>query len=394
MSESDPKMTPVVAAIGQMHLEGNVIPHTWYKAIVYDSGKPDVNAILILAEIIYWYRPTIKRDEYSGEIVSVHKKFSADMLHRSYQSFADQFGLTKRQCQDAVTHLVELGLIAKETRVVDTPRGKVGNVLFLAPIPHAIQRISSYVETYKGIHPNVGASYTETHEPYTSERSTYTENTTQTSTENTPEKERTNGLPARAPDPADSFVPLASDLALSGMSDATGSPLGPEPEAQPPQDPDPPTLPQPPPDGDPPEIDAATGLKAVDLADCIALLTADEVGMSEADARQMAIVSHADFAQVERHVFAWLDHRSRPGARFTDTKALMTRIECRFSAPEPSPEQKDSPLYERFHKKFSGGGYDALPDAPHPDDDPLRWRATMNRERLAREAGAADGAAP
>lgn len=149
--------TPVVDAISQMHLEGNVVPHSWYKIITYESGKPDVNAILILAEIVYWYRARIVRDEYSGEVISVHKRFSADKLQRGYQSFAEQFGLSKRQCQDAVLHLCELGLVTKETRTVDTPRGRIGNVLFLEPIPEAIQRISSYVSTYKPIHSNVQA---------------------------------------------------------------------------------------------------------------------------------------------------------------------------------------------------------------------------------------------
>lgn len=162
-------MTPTVAAIGQMHFEGNIIPHTWYKAISFPNGKADVNAILILAEIVYWYRPTVERDEATGEITNVRKKFKEDKLQRSYQSFADQFGLTRRQCEDAVARLVSHGLITKETRTVDVAAGRMGNVLFLEPIVDAVQRISSYDRTYKVTRSNV--------EAYTPHGMTNTKNT-------------------------------------------------------------------------------------------------------------------------------------------------------------------------------------------------------------------------
>ena len=150
-------LTPAVVAIGQLHFEGNIIPHTWYKAITFPNGKPDVNGILILAEIVYWYRPTVERDEATGEVINIRKKFKADKLQRSYQSFADQFGLTRRQCEDAISRLVERGYITKETRTVDTSSGKLGNVLFVEPVTDAIQRISSYDKTYKDTRSNVEA---------------------------------------------------------------------------------------------------------------------------------------------------------------------------------------------------------------------------------------------
>jgi hypothetical protein len=150
-------LTPTVAAIGQLHFEGNIIPHTWYKSVVFPNGKADLNAIIILAEIVYWYRPTVERDEATGDVVNIRKKFRADKLQRSYQSFADQFGLTRRQCEDAIARLVAQGYITKETRTIDTPTGKLGNVLFFEPVVAAIQRISSYDETYKDIRSNVGA---------------------------------------------------------------------------------------------------------------------------------------------------------------------------------------------------------------------------------------------
>lgn len=168
-------ITPTVAAIGQLHFEGNIIPHTWYKAIAFPNGKADVNAILILAEIIYWYRPTVELDESTGEVISVRKKFRDDKLQRHYQAFADKFGLTVRQCKDAVARLVAAGFIHRELRTVETPQGKIGNVPYFEPVVDAIQRISSPVVTYKGARSNVqaltphGATYTK-NKPKTSQR--------------------------------------------------------------------------------------------------------------------------------------------------------------------------------------------------------------------------------
>jgi hypothetical protein len=169
-------LTPTVEAIGRMHFEGNIIPHTWYKAITFPNGKADVNAILILAEIVYWYRPTIERDEATGEVVSVRKKFRDDMLQRHYSSFAEQFGLTKRQCQDAIGRLVNLKLIRRELRTVDTPQGKLGNVPYFEPVVEAIQRISYHVTTGEGTRSNVialaphGETYTKNKDTKTSQR--------------------------------------------------------------------------------------------------------------------------------------------------------------------------------------------------------------------------------
>ena len=111
----------------------NVIPATWYKTICYDNGKANLNAIVILSEIVYWYKPTVKRDEITGEIKEWGKKFKRDKLQKNYQSLANQYGLTKRQVQDAVTFLVHLGVIERELRnIIDEETGvALSNVVFL-----------------------------------------------------------------------------------------------------------------------------------------------------------------------------------------------------------------------------------------------------------------------
>ncbi len=195
----------------QLDTTGNIVPHSWYKAVTFQNGKLDLLGMMILAEIVYWYRPTEVRDQYTGKLVEYRKKFKGDMLQRNYKSFANQFGVSSRQAMDAISRLEKNGFVIKEVRNVRTQTVTLGNVLFLAPNiekllslqtettninpidpygsddeeggdltsagdpPYTFERISSYDETYKLMQSNVGAP--------TFERRTYTENTTEISPE-------------------------------------------------------------------------------------------------------------------------------------------------------------------------------------------------------------------
>jgi hypothetical protein len=134
--------TPEVDAIGALPFTGALIPQAWYTALTLPSGKPDLVAITLLADIVYWYRPVVERDSATGEILRQRKKFRADMLQRSYQAFADQFGFTKRQVREALGRLAQRNVIRKEFRHLDTPYGRYANVLFVAPIPATLQAMT------------------------------------------------------------------------------------------------------------------------------------------------------------------------------------------------------------------------------------------------------------
>ena len=121
-----------VAAMKEIHLEGNIIPMEWFVHLKFDSGKPDMNAILILSDIVYWYRPVIVRDEQTGMVTGYRKKFKSDLLQKSYQQYADLFGLSKRQVSDAIIRLEEKGLVNRVFRNVETPSLTLPNILFLA----------------------------------------------------------------------------------------------------------------------------------------------------------------------------------------------------------------------------------------------------------------------
>lgn len=168
-----------VDAIGQLHLEGNIIPHKWFDNIRFENGKPDLTSIIILSEIIYWYRPAYEKDEKSGQLLGAKKRFKSDLLQRSYDSFSDQFGITKRQAKDAVFRLERLGFIKRHFRTIEANNTKLGNVLFIEllhenVIAMTFQCVTSDIKTSEVLHLNVT--------PITVERQTNTEITTETTT--------------------------------------------------------------------------------------------------------------------------------------------------------------------------------------------------------------------
>lgn len=140
--------TPTVDAIGQIHLEGNIIPHAWYQHIKTPAGAPDLPAIIVLAEIVYWYRPTYEMDEATGLLRSVRKKFRADKLQRSAKAIALKFGLTQRQVSDALARLEHQGLLKRERRTWTIGDVTAGNVPFIEPIASQVAVITHCRESF------------------------------------------------------------------------------------------------------------------------------------------------------------------------------------------------------------------------------------------------------
>ncbi|MEY0256213.1 replication protein [Morganella morganii] len=142
MSISTP--TKAVNQIGRLNLSGNIIPSNWWQHVKLQSGKPDCTAIVLLSDIVYWYRPTEIRDELTGELKGWRKRFHGDKLQRSYQSFANQFGFSKREATDALKRLRDAGLITLELRTVTTADGlTLTNVLYVEVVPDAIFAITN-----------------------------------------------------------------------------------------------------------------------------------------------------------------------------------------------------------------------------------------------------------
>ncbi len=132
-----------VDAMGRIEISGNIIPQKWYRVILRDNGKPDLLAIILLSDIVYWYRPVEVRDEASGNAIGWRKKFKSDLLQKTYEQYADQFGESKRTIKAALDRLEELGLIKKVFRNITLSNGtKIPNVMFIALNPDRVNEIT------------------------------------------------------------------------------------------------------------------------------------------------------------------------------------------------------------------------------------------------------------
>ena len=47
----------IVDENAKLNISGNIIPRAWYRTILRESGKPNLTVIIILADIVYWYKP-------------------------------------------------------------------------------------------------------------------------------------------------------------------------------------------------------------------------------------------------------------------------------------------------------------------------------------------------
>lgn len=125
----------IVDAMASMQITGNVIPQIWYRQIQKDTGKPDLLAIVLLADIVYWYRPQEVRDEITGQITGYRKRIAEDLLQRSYDQFAKMFGESKRSVQEAIVRLEKLGVIKRVFRTVEFNGSRYSNVLYIELFP-------------------------------------------------------------------------------------------------------------------------------------------------------------------------------------------------------------------------------------------------------------------
>ncbi|MEK4614060.1 DnaD domain-containing protein [Bacillus sp. FSL K6-0067] len=141
-------MSSIVTEIGGLNFKGNVVDHEWFNYITFSNGKPHIVAIMVLSEIVYWYRPTVIRDEIDGK-VTYKKKFKADKLQKNYQQLADTFGFTKLQVKRACDLLTDMLLIKIEFRTINADGKILNNVMFVEPVPTEIKKISSMYQQIK-----------------------------------------------------------------------------------------------------------------------------------------------------------------------------------------------------------------------------------------------------
>ena len=114
---------PIVDAMGEINISGNVTPQIWYKTILRENGKPYLLAIAILSDIVYWYRPVEVRDEENGGTIGWRKRFKSDLLQKSYRQYAELFGESIRSIEAAMKYLQSIGVITRVPRDVKTENG-------------------------------------------------------------------------------------------------------------------------------------------------------------------------------------------------------------------------------------------------------------------------------
>jgi DnaD/phage-associated family protein len=178
-----------VIKMATLHITGNVIDLKWFKHLRLESDKPDSIAILLLGDIVYWYRPIEVRDEETGLVTGYRKKFAADKLQRSYGAFAEAYGYTKDQVKDALARLEVAKIIDLDFRHPTINGQKLGNVLYIGLNVDRLAEISSPLPPLNGI--GYGDKKAD---PLPFKDDTNTETTTETSTENTQEEEGQNPL--------------------------------------------------------------------------------------------------------------------------------------------------------------------------------------------------------
>lgn len=121
-----------VDSMGRINISGNIIPQVWYKTVTKENGRPHLLAITLLADIVYWYRPSEVREEGTGQVTGWKKRFKGDMLQKTYQQYSDLFGESKRSIKSAFDMLEGLGVIKRVFRNVTCQSGLVlNNVMFV-----------------------------------------------------------------------------------------------------------------------------------------------------------------------------------------------------------------------------------------------------------------------
>lgn len=144
-----------VMQMTKMNITGNVVPISWFNHLKFSSGKPNLPAIMILSDIVYWYKAQKIRDEETGMVVEYRQKFKYDMLQKQYKLWMELYGFGRTQTKNAVDYLEEEGLINREFRDVELPNGEIAyNRMFVEPIPKKIEEI-----TYPHKNQTLGGSF-------------------------------------------------------------------------------------------------------------------------------------------------------------------------------------------------------------------------------------------
>ena len=107
----------------------NTIPIAWYRTIRHD-GKADTIAIVLLSDIS------------SSKAQSLGRAYKDNLILVSYKECNDLFGFSTKQIRKAFIRLEKLGILERVLKSVDTPVGKIHNVLFIKLNPQVLHNFT------------------------------------------------------------------------------------------------------------------------------------------------------------------------------------------------------------------------------------------------------------
>ena len=133
----------IVDDIGKVGVFGNCVPQQWFGRVTKASGATDPLAILILSDVVSWYRPQLIRDEKTGAIIGAKKRFQGEMLCRSCNTWGKHLGVSRDKAWRAIKRLRELGLVRTKTACAKPGQRGYLAVLYVEPVPKAIEIITN-----------------------------------------------------------------------------------------------------------------------------------------------------------------------------------------------------------------------------------------------------------
>lgn len=198
----------IVDRIGKISITGDVIPIIWYETVLNDRGKPAYLSILLLADILYWYKPVEVRDERTGRVIGWKKRFDGPLLQRDYKHWAAKYGESEKTIKRAMEILLSVHAIIKHNEMVEMENGLIrNNVLYWEIVPETIFQLT-YPERENIKEIPVSGAYTRYRILSEEEKTTAVCKTENTSSDKSDRSQWTNlsgGIGQICPEGADKF---------------------------------------------------------------------------------------------------------------------------------------------------------------------------------------------
>lgn len=114
----------------------NILPHFWFYEIVDKEGRPNLPAILILSEILGWFRSLAKSG--SNTYYSTGKSLPElvdGKLAVSYDFLSDKLNFLKERIRKNLIHLEKLDILYREVKNIALKDGRRINQLYISINP-------------------------------------------------------------------------------------------------------------------------------------------------------------------------------------------------------------------------------------------------------------------